>query len=411
MGNQRRLDAFVSHRQAQAPDRFCGAAEILGAYGNPGGGWGLSALRARPCNCVSAKGFQVKIAQVSPLYEAVPPKLYGGTERVVAHLCDALVDLGHEVTLFASAEAETRAKLVPVRDQAIRLDPALLKSDLAAHMTMLHEVRRRADRFDVLHFHTDILHFPFFEDMADRTLTTLHGRLDLKDLPDVYSRWPQYPLVSISDDQRRPLPDANWAGTVLHGVRTDLYRYGDGSGGYLAFLGRISPEKGPERAIAIAKALGMPLKIAAKVDRADEAYFQEVVEPLLHHPLIEFIGEIGGERKSQFLGKAKALLFPIDWPEPFGLVMIEAMACGTPVIAYNCGSVPEVIEDGLTGFIVRGQDAAIAAVRRLAELDRRRVRAQFELRFSATAMARRYLALYEGSIAQAESELPLLQTA
>ena len=353
----------------------------------------------------------MKIAQVSPLYEAVPPKLYGGTERVVAHLTDALVELGHEVTLFASAEAQTKAKLVPGRDQAIRLDPAPLKSDLAAHMAMLHEVRRRADEFDLIHFHTDMIHMPFFEDMAERTLTTLHGRLDLKDLPAVYRRWPQFPLVSISDSQRRPMPWANWAGTVLHGLETSLYRCGQGEGGYLAFLGRISPEKGPDRAIAIAKALGMPLKIAAKVDPADQAYFDEVIEPLLHHPLIEFVGEIGGDRKSEFLGKAAALLFPVNWPEPFGLVMIEAMACGAPVVAYGCGSVPEVIENGLTGFIVQSHDAAVAAVRRALTLDRRRIRARFELRFSATAMARRYVDIYEGIVVPPESNLPLLQTA
>ncbi len=355
----------------------------------------------------------MKIAQVSPLYEAVPPKFYGGTERVVAHLCDALVELGHEVTLFASADAETKALLVPVRDQAIRLDPASLKSDLASHMAMLHEVRRRAGDFDIIHFHTDMIHFPFFEDMPEKTLTTLHGRLDLKGLADAYRRWPRFPLVSISDDQRRPLPWANWAGTVLHGVQTDLYRFGAGEGAYLAFLGRISPEKGPVEAIAIAKALGIPLKIAAKVDPADRAYFEEVVEPLLHHPLIEFIGEIGDGDKPAFLGAAKALLFPINWPEPFGLVMIEAMACGAPVVAFNHGSVPEVIEHGRTGFIVGSTDEAIRSVRRLGELDRRRIRAQFELRFSATAMARRYLALYERAVASADSEtdIPLLQTA
>jgi glycosyltransferase involved in cell wall biosynthesis len=353
----------------------------------------------------------VKIAQVSPLYEAVPPKLYGGTERVVAHLCDALVELGHEVTLFSSADALTKARLVPVRDQAIRLDPATLKSDLASHMAMLHEVRRRSGDFDVIHFHTDMVHFPFFEGIAEQTLTTLHGRLDLKGLADVYRRWPQFPLVSISDDQRRPLPWANWAGTVLHGLQTELFRPGAGDGGYLAFLGRISPEKGPDRAITIAKALGIPLKIAAKVDPADQTYFEEVIEPLLHHPLIEFVGEIGDAAKPGFLGGARAMLFPVNWPEPFGLVMIEAMACGTPVIAFDCGSVPEVIHDGVTGFVVGSVAEALAAVRRLADLDRRRIRSQFELRFSATAMARRYLALYEQAAAPAETDMPLLQTA
>ncbi len=336
----------------------------------------------------------MKIAQVTPLYEAVPPRLYGGTERVVAHLTDALVDLGHEVTLFASADARTRARLVPVRDQAIRLDPAPLKSDLAAHLSQLAEVRARAREFDVIHFHTDMIHFPYFDGMAEHTVTTLHGRLDLKDLPGVYQHWPQFPLVSISDDQRRPLPCANWAATVHHGMDADLYRFNPKGQGYLAFLGRISPEKRPDRAIAIAKRVGMKLKIAAKVDAADQAYFEEVIEPLLHDPLIEFVGEIGDDQKSAFLGGADALLFPIDWPEPFGLVMIEAMACGTPVIAYACGSVPEVIEDGLTGFIVRDDDQAVAAVGRLAELDRASVRGRFEERFSAKAMALRYTDLY-----------------
>jgi glycosyltransferase involved in cell wall biosynthesis len=342
----------------------------------------------------------MRIAQVPPLYEAVPPRFYGGTERVVAHLTDALVDLGHEVTLFASAEAGTKADLVVVRDQAIRLDPAPLKSDLAAHIAMLAEVRRRADDFDVIHFHTDMIHFPLFEDMAERTLTTLHGRLDLKDLPGVYRRWPQFPLVSISDSQRMPLPFANWAGTVLHGMCAEIYDYHPKSEGYLAFLGRISPEKGPERAIAIAKRMGRRLKIAAKVDAADREYFQAIVEPLLAHPLIEFVGEIGDAEKSAFLGGADALLFPIAWPEPFGLVMIEAMACGTPVIAYQCGSVPEVIEEGVTGFIVDDEDEAVAALRRLPDLSRRAVRERFENRFSAHAMARRYEDLY-GRLEQA----------
>jgi glycosyltransferase involved in cell wall biosynthesis len=339
----------------------------------------------------------MKIAQVPPLYEAVPPRFYGGTERVVAHLTDALVELGHEVTLFASADARTKARLVPVRDEAIRLDPATLKSDLASHLSQLSEVRRRASEFDVIHFHTDMLHFPFFEDMPDKTITTLHGRLDLKDLAGVYWRWSQFPLVSISDAQRRPLPFANWAGTVHHGMTADLYSPSYEARGYLAFLGRISPEKRPDRAIAIAKRLGMKLKIAAKVDAADAAYFQEKIEPLiLAEPLVEFVGEIGDAEKSAFLGGATALLFPIDWPEPFGLVMIEAMACGTPVVAYDCGSVPEVIEDGLTGFIVKNEDEAVDAVRRAADLNRRDVRRRFELRYSATAMAKRYLDLYAG---------------
>jgi glycosyltransferase involved in cell wall biosynthesis len=336
----------------------------------------------------------MRIAQITPLYEAVPPKLYGGTERVVAHLTDALVDLGHDVTLFASADAQTKARLVPVRDQAIRLDPEPLKSDLAAHMAMIAEVRSRADAFDVIHFHTDMIHFPFFEQDAAKTLTTLHGRLDLKDLAGVYHRWSQFPLVSISDDQRKPLAFANWAATVHHGMAEDIYLPSVKDQGYLAFLGRMSPEKGPDRAIEIAKRVGMPLKMAAKVDNADRAYFETVIRPLLDHPLIEFVGEIGDSGKSAFLGGAAALLFPIEWPEPFGLVMIEAMACGTPVVAYNFGSVPEVIEDGLTGFIVSNEAEAAAAVSRLGELSRASIRNRFEARYSATAMARRYLDIY-----------------
>ena len=337
----------------------------------------------------------MKIAQVAPLYEAVPPKLYGGTERIVAHLSDALVALGHEVTLFAAADARTRATLVPVRDQAIRLDPEPLKSDLAAHLTMLDEVRRRADDFDLVHFHVDLLHFPMFADDAGRTLTTLHGRLDLKDLAETYRRWPHFPLVSISDHQRRPLRFANWAGTVYHGLPEHLYRFSPAADdGYLAFLGRISPEKRPDRAIAIARDAGIPLKIAAKIDNVDREYFDTVVAPLLDHPLVEYIGEIGDQEKPAFLGGARALLFPIDWPEPFGLVMIEAMACGTPVVAWNQGSVPEVVDDGVTGRVVDSHQAAVAAVAEVAGFDRRQVRAVFERRFSAEAMARAYEALY-----------------
>ncbi|WP_293676909.1 glycosyltransferase family 4 protein [uncultured Phenylobacterium sp.] len=337
----------------------------------------------------------MRIAQVPPLYEAVPPRLYGGTERVVAHLTDALVSLGHDVTLFASAEARTSASLAVIRDQAIRLDPAPLKSDLAAHLHQLAEVRARADQFDVIHFHTDMIQFPMFEDLAGKTLTTLHGRLDLKDLEQVYRRWPQFPLVSISDDQRRPLAHVNWAATVHHGISSELFRPSLQPQGYLAFLGRISPEKRPDRAIAIATAAGRPLRIAAKVDNADRAYFEAEIEPLMANPLVDFIGEIGDGEKSAFLGGAAALLFPIDWPEPFGLVMIEAMACGTPVIAWDNGSVREVVEHGLTGFIVRSQDEAVAAVARLPQLDRGAIRARFEERFSAIAMAHRYLEIYE----------------
>jgi glycosyltransferase involved in cell wall biosynthesis len=336
----------------------------------------------------------MRIAQVCPLYEAAPPRFYGGTERVVAHLCDALVELGQEVTLFASADARTRARLWPVREQAIRLDPAPLKSDLAAHLTQLSEVRARAADFDVLHFHTDMLHFPIFEDMAQRTLTTVHARLDVDDLPKVYERWRAFPLVSISAAQRAPMPWANWAATVHHGLAANAYRFSPRSRGYLAFLGRISPEKRPDRAIAIATRLGRRLRIAAKVDRVDAAYFEDEIEGLLRRPLVEFVGEIDDAQKSEFLGGADALLFPIGWPEPFGLVMIEAMACGTPVVAFDCGSVREVVEPGLTGFIVESEEEAMSAVEQAVRLDRAAVRRRFEERFSAPAMARRYLELY-----------------
>jgi len=342
----------------------------------------------------------MKIAQISPLYEAVPPRLYGGTERVVAHLCDALVEAGHEVTLFASADAATRAELAPVRDCAIRLDDSAFASgtaNLAAHLSQMHEVRRRAAEFDVLHFHVDLLHFPFFEDCADRTLTTLHGRLDHKDMAPAYKRWPRYPLVSISNHQRRPLRQARWLGTVYHGLPPRLFAFAPRpAGGYLAFLGRISPEKRVDRAIEIARLAGWPLKIAAKVDRADRDYFRDTIAPLLDAPGIEFVGEIGDADKADFLGQAAALLFPIDWPEPFGLVMIEAMACGTPVIGWNCGSVPEVIDEGVTGTVVDSIEAAAAAVRAVAGYDRARIRSVFERRFSAAAMAHDYLDLYAG---------------
>ena len=337
----------------------------------------------------------MKIAQVAPMYESVPPRLYGGTERVVAHLCHALVSPGHEVTLFASADARTRARLVPMRQQALRLDPAPLKSDLASHMVLLQEVRRQADDFDVLHFHIDLLHFPFFADMAQRTLTTLHGRLDLKDLPEAYAQWTQFPLASISRHQRDPLPFACWLGTVHHGLEPALYPFqAQASGGYLAFLGRISPEKRPDRAIAIARRAGLPLKIAAKVDAVDREYFREQIRPLLDHPLVEYIGEIGDAEKADFLGGARALLFPIDWPEPFGLVLIEAMACGTPVIAWRCGSVPEVVDHGVSGLIVADEDEAVAAVHEIDALDRSQVRATFDRRFSASTMAKNYVELY-----------------
>ena len=337
----------------------------------------------------------MKIAQIAPLYEAVPPKLYGGTERVVAHLCDALVDLKHEVTLFASADSRTKARLVPVREEALRLDSSPLKSDVAAHLSQLYEVRRRSREFDILHFHLDLLHFPLFEQQAWKTVTTLHGRQDLKDLPDVYARWPRFGLVSISDAQRRTLPRASWLDTVPHGLPPEQYRFTERPRNpYLAFLGRMSPEKRPDRAIKLALRARLPLRMAAKVDTSDLAYFRHVVEPLLNNPLIDFCGEIGDADKSDFLGNACALLFPINWPEPFGLVMVEAMACGTPVIAWNHGSVAEIIEPGRSGFVVDSDEEALDAIKRIGELDRREVRAAFEERFTARTMALKYLETY-----------------
>lgn len=351
----------------------------------------------------------MRIAQIAPLYESVPPSLYGGTERVVYHLTEALVDLGHDVTLFASGDSRTSAKLVRARDTALRLDPDL-SWDLPAHFTMLAEVREQADRFDVLHFHTDCLHMPVFRDMAHRTITTLHGRLDIKDLPPFLARFRQFPLVSISDNQRRPVAFANFVDTVHHGYPNDLYRFEPNpDGNYLAFLGRIAPEKGPDRAIEIARRAGLRLKIAAKVDRVDEAYFRDRIAPLLNDPLVEFVGEISDAEKSDFLGNARALVFPIDWPEPFGLVMIEAMACGTPVIASPHGSVPEIVEHGVTGLVAQDMDEAVEAVRQVGRLDRRRIREVFESRFSVDAMARSYVRLYEQIMAADEREVATAQ--
>jgi glycosyltransferase involved in cell wall biosynthesis len=338
----------------------------------------------------------MKIAQIAPLYERVPPKLYGGTERIVSYLTEELVRQGQDVTLFASGDSLTAAKLVRCSDMALRLNPGI-KDALPHHMIMLEEVRRRADDFDVLHFHIDILHAPMLGDWCDRTVTTLHGRLDLPDLKSFYRTFSEVPYVSISRSQRRPMPPVNWVGNVYHGLPRDLlpfHKY-PANGGYLAFLGRISPEKRPDRAIEIARRAGLPLKIAAKVDKADQAYWDEVIDPMVRaHPNVEYVGEINEREKAAFLGNARTLLFPIDWPEPFGLVMIEAMACGTPVIAFKNGSVPEVIDDGVTGFIVRSIEQAVAAVEGLGEIDRETVRATFEQRFTAERMAHDYLNIY-----------------
>ncbi|MCL4182372.1 MAG: glycosyltransferase family 4 protein [Burkholderiaceae bacterium] len=336
----------------------------------------------------------MKIAQVAPLYESVPPKYYGGTERVVSYLTEELVHQGHEVTLFASGDSMTQARLVAPCRRALRLDKHCV-DQIAHHLVMLEQLFEHAGEFDVVHFHVDYLHFPLTRRQPLVHVTTLHGRLDIPDLVPLYRVFGDMPVVSISNAQRRPLPWANWRGTVYHGLPGDLYRFCGARGNYLAFLGRISPEKRVDRAIAIARATGVPLRIAAKVDRVDEEYFDTVVEPLLRDPLVEFVGEIGEGEKEDFLGNAQVLLFPIDWPEPFGLVMIEAMACGTPVIAYRNGSVPEVMEEGRTGFVVEDLSDAIDAVRDVHRLSRARCREVFEERFTAERMARDYVRLYE----------------
>ena len=335
----------------------------------------------------------MKIAQVAPLIESVPPRLYGGTERIVSYLTEELVRLGHDVTLFASGDSITSAELAPCCTRALRLDPTV--RDIIPHfMLMIDKVRERAEEFDVLHFHIDLFHFPLFRSLAARTLTTLHGRQDLGDLKPFYSRFGEMPLVSISNDQRKPLPHANFVATIHHGIPADLHRPSFEQGSYLAFLGRISPEKRPDRAIRIARAAGIPLKIAAKVDKVDEDYFRNDILPLIDGPGVEFIGEINEREKTKFLGEAAALLFPVDWPEPFGLVMIEAMACGTPVLAFRCGSVPEVIEDDVTGKVVDSEEEAIAALPAILSYDRRAVRQRFEERFTATRMAKDYVITY-----------------
>jgi glycosyltransferase involved in cell wall biosynthesis len=340
----------------------------------------------------------MRIAQIAPLYESVPPKLYGGTERVVAHLTDALVRRGHEVVLFASADSETRARLIPCRDAALRLDKQL-SWDIPAHLAMLAEVQKCASEFDILHFHLDCFHLPFFTDVRDKTLTTVHGRQDIKDLRALHIHYPNFPLVSISRSQRRPLPNLNWVKTIHHGFPKSQFTFSPlAGGGDLAFLGRIAPEKGVDRAIEIARRVDLPLHIAAKVDQADKDYFSAHIEPLLDSTGVEFIGEISESEKSQFLGGAVALLFPISWPEPFGLVMIEAMACGTPVIAFNRGAVGEVIEHGVTGFIVNNVEEAAHFVPRIDSINRANVRRAFERRFSANVMAASYESAYASGL-------------
>jgi glycosyltransferase involved in cell wall biosynthesis len=337
----------------------------------------------------------MRIAQVAPLYESVPPRLYGGTERVVSWLTEKLVALGHEITLFASGDSMTRARLVPACRKALRLDTDCI-DPLAHHMLMVERVFSQAEDFDLIHFHIDYLHFSMSRRAQIPTLTTLHGRLDVPDLVPVYKEFSEMPLVSISDSQRKPLAWANWLATVHHGMPPKSLPFHPDGGEYLAFLGRISPEKGLDRAIEIATRLGMKLKVAAKIDRADQRYFEREIEPLFqNNPLVEFVGEVGNSEKGEFLGNAAALLFPINWQEPFGLVMIEAMACGTPVIAFPHGSVPEVIVDGVNGFLVDDIDEAVEAVKRIGEIDRRACRRHFEKNFTDARMTRNYLEIYQ----------------
>lgn len=346
----------------------------------------------------------MRIAQIAPLAEAVPPKLYGGTERVIWWLTEALVDLGHEVTLYASADSQTSARLIPCADEALRLSG--INNHIAYTVAMADRVLADADQYDAFHFHIDFVHFPLFRHLSDRTFTTLHGRLDLPDFKPGFESFPEMKLVSISNDQRRSMPEANWVATIYHGIPDNLIPFNANGADYLAFLGRISPEKRPDRAIEIARRAGMKLKIAAKVDHADRAYFDEDIAPLLDDPLIEFIGEINDAEKPAFLGGARALLFPIDWPEPFGLVMIEAMAAGTPTIAWKMGSTSEVIEHGRSGYLVDSVDQAIEAVHRLDQLPRAGVRACFEERFTARRMAQDYMALFQRAASAGHARKP-----
>lgn len=335
----------------------------------------------------------MRIAQVAPIAEAVPPKLYGGTERVVSWLTEELVKQGHRVTLFASGDSVTSAELVPMAPEALRL--AGIRDHTASTLVMLDHVRKRAHEFDVINFHVDLLQFPMFQKLFHKCVTTLHGRLDLPDFQPIYRAFPKMPLISISDAQRDPMPkSANWLATIHHGLPENLYPYNPNGGDYLVFLGRIAPEKRPDRAVEIARRAGLPLKVAAKVDPVDEKYFREVIAPMFSNPLVEFIGEVGDAEKSELLGNALALLFPIDWPEPFGLVMIEAMSSGTPVIAWNHGSVPEIVSDGVSGVVVGSIEQAVQAIDRVRKLNRLAVREHFEQRFSAARMASGYAAAY-----------------
>jgi glycosyltransferase involved in cell wall biosynthesis len=352
----------------------------------------------------------LRIAQVAPLFESVPPKGYGGTERVVSYLTEKLVELGHDVTLFATADSITTADLVPCCERGLRTESART-GWMVWHTVMLEKVFARASDFDVIHFHTDILHYPLARRCATPSLTTLHGRLDVPYLKPLHRHFEDHPLVSISDDQRRPLPGANFIATVHHGLPKGLYDFNPHPQDSFVFLGRISPEKRLDRAIEIAIACERRLVVAAKVDEADRSYFNREIAHLLEHPLVRYIGEVGDDAKNALLGNASALLFPIDWPEPFGLVIIEALACGTPVVAYGMGSVPELVDDGVTGFIVNDLRGAIGAAGRIGEIDRKRCREAFEDRFSAARMAERYIEVYEGLIGRTRHHDNELETA
>lgn len=352
----------------------------------------------------------MKIAQIAPLTESVPPKLYGGTERVVSYITEALVDLGHDVTLFASGDSKTSAKLEAVWPRALRLDPAI-RDRIAPHMLLMELVRRRADEFDVLHFHMDYYSFSLFNRQETPFVTTLHGRLDLPEQQPVFDTFNTAPVISISNAQRHPMPQAKWLTTVYHGLPQALYVPQPVEQKYLAFLGRISPEKRVDTAIRIAAHCGLPIRIAAKIDAADREYFEREIKPLFELPHVEYIGEIADEQKAEFLSGAHALLFPVDWPEPFGLVMIEAMACGTPVIAFNRGSVSEVVDEGISGFVVEDEISAVAAVNRLHAVPRHGVRKRFEERFTSHLMAKQYVDAYQTVIrAQKRSRFKVIDS-
>lgn len=336
----------------------------------------------------------MKIAQVSPLFESVPPKAYGGTERVISYLTEELVRQGHEVTLFATGDSVTRARLVPAVSESIR-QHMMQQTGIAYHTIQMDLVRELAHTFDIIHFHTDFLHFPLAKALRTPHITTLHGRLDMQALAPLYKHFDRVPLVSVSNHQRTPLPWVNWCDTVYHGLPSDLYSFHASAGGYFAFIGRMSQEKRVDRAIDIARQCGIPLYIGAKIDEADQAYFNEYVKPLLRHPLVKYLGEVSEREKRELLEHASALLFPIDWPEPFGLVMIEALSCGTPVIAYRHGSVPEIMDDGVTGFVVTSQEDAVRAACNIGAIDRRGCRTAFERRFTVAHMAENYLRVYQ----------------